>query len=216
MPELLASAKIRNEYALGIALQPIFGRAHTQVSSGSHLWHGPRPRRFMCFFGIPAPCHSAAFRREVAAASRSPSRIVFHSAMHCPEGRVNGIGAFLLIKGLSLVHYEDHLSSIPIDRLAAPRHILLQSYRRRLEERDNTEDMTQVTRPSLPSRACPSSSGATFVHEVGIPDLHSNRAKCQVPILLVQLRLDRSYMAVRQPPAVASFVCIMCRPRFSR
>ena len=39
---------------------------------------------------------------------------------------------------------------MPVDQLAAPRHILVQSYRRRLNEREDTSAMTQFTLPSLP------------------------------------------------------------------
>ena len=58
--------------------------------------------------------------------------------MHCTAERVAETGAYLRIKGLSLAHYEQHISEMPVDQLAAPRHILVQSYRRRLNEREDT------------------------------------------------------------------------------
>ena len=49
-----------------------------------------------------------------------------------------------------MAHYEQHISEMPVDQLAAPRHILVQSYRRRLNEREDTSALTQFTLPSLP------------------------------------------------------------------
>ena len=72
--------------------------------------------------------------------------------MRCTAERVAETGTYLLIKGLSLAHYEQHISEMPVDQLAAPRHILVQSYRRRLNEREDTSALTQLTLPSLP---CP-------------------------------------------------------------
>ena len=71
--------------------------------------------------------------------------------MHCTAERVAETGTYLLVTGLSIAHYERHISDVPIDQLAAPRHILIQSCRHRLNEREDTSAMTQLTLPSLPS-----------------------------------------------------------------